>query len=225
MIAAAEALAEVPGIAPDPADTASAGPQRRCIVSRESMAKDALVRFVVGPDQSIVPDIQGKLPGRGLWVSADRASIETAAAKGLFARAAKAAVKVPVGLAALVERQIVERALALLGLARRSGDFVSGYDTVRDVSRKTSPAVLVAAADGSDAAFEKLKAMAPDTPAVRLFNADELGRAIGRENVVNAMLMPGALAEQFLAEAGRVAGFRDAQAGVTGDIDGKADGA
>lgn len=231
MIAPAQAVVDTPGARPvasnvtdNVADLAEAGPQRRCLVTRETKPKESLVRFVVGPDASVVPDIEGKLPGRGLWVTSARAEIETAVAKGLFSRAAKSRVVAPADLADEVERQLTARALNILGLARRSGAFVSGYDTVRDTARKTPPAALVAAADGSAGALTKLKAMAPDSPVVRLFTADELGRAIGRENVVNAMLMHGSLAERFMVEAGRVAGFRDIEHDVGGDIDGKADG-
>lgn len=231
MIAQAQAVVEMTRAHPvthnetdNAVDHAPAGPQRRCLVTRESLPKEALVRFVVGPDGNVVPDIEGKLPGRGLWVTSGRPEIETAVAKGKFSRAAKARVSAPADLADEVERQLMARALNILGLARRSGAFVSGYDTVRDTARKTPPAVLVAAADGSDGALAKLKAMAPGAPVVRLFTADELGRAIGRENVVNAMLMPGSLAERFLAEAGRVAGFRNIENDVAGDIDGKVDG-
>ena len=46
--------------------------ERMCIVTREVMDEDALIRFVRGPDGQAVPDLQRKLPGRGVWVSLNR---------------------------------------------------------------------------------------------------------------------------------------------------------
>ncbi len=207
--------------APAPDETGSQpepnGPERRCLVSRESHPAAGLVRFVAGPDGSVVPDIAGKLPGRGMWVTADREAVVAAAAKGLFSRAARQKVSVPEGLGDEVGRQLAEGALNILGMARRAGGFVSGFDQVRAAARREVPAVLVAASDGSEGALGKLQALAPDAPLVRLFTARELGSAIGRENVVNALLMPGKLAERFLAEAARAAGFRDGYVDQTRD--------
>ena len=71
------------------------GPERKCIATGEVRDMAGLIRFVVGPDAQIVPDVAGKLPGRGIWVSAERAALDKAVAKGLFARGAKQAVTVP----------------------------------------------------------------------------------------------------------------------------------
>ena len=103
------------------------GTERRCIATGESQGKPGLVLFVVGPDAQIVPDIAGKLPGRGIWVSADPVALNRAATKGLFARAAKAPVTVPDGLTALVEAQLLARVVELLGLARKAGQAIAGY--------------------------------------------------------------------------------------------------
>jgi predicted RNA-binding protein YlxR (DUF448 family) len=88
-------------------------PERRCIVTGETGPKAGLIRFVAGPEGQIVPDILGKLPGRGIWVTAGRAELTKAAAKGLFARAAKAQVTVPGGLVDEVERQLARRLVEL----------------------------------------------------------------------------------------------------------------
>ena len=84
-------------------------PERNCIVTGESQPKGGLIRFGLGPEGQVVPDILARLPGRGIYVSADRAAIEKAATKGLFARAAKKPVQVPEGLADLVERLLARR--------------------------------------------------------------------------------------------------------------------
>src|SRR4051794_3467687 len=108
--------------APGPATLAEANRERRDIVTGEVMDEARLIRFVAGPDGVVAPDLARKLPGRGLWVAADRVSVETAARKGLFARAAKAKVAAPPDLANLVESLLKRRLLSGLGLARRAGD-------------------------------------------------------------------------------------------------------
>ena len=123
-----------------------AATMRRCIVTRESKPVGALLRFVVSPDGAVVPDIGNVLPGRGIWVSADRASVETAAAKGLFARAARRQVRADTGLADLVEAQLVRRCLDLIGLARRGGGAVAGFEKVRAFLAKERAGLLLAAA-------------------------------------------------------------------------------
>ena len=105
-------------------------PERRCIVTGEVQPKAGLIRFVAGPDGQVVPDLAEKLPGRGIWVSADRAAIDKAAAKGLFSRAAKAPVKAPVGLDDLVEAGVARRLVELVSLARKSGRAVAGFEKV-----------------------------------------------------------------------------------------------
>ncbi|HET6224250.1 MAG TPA: DUF448 domain-containing protein, partial [Dongiaceae bacterium] len=70
--------------AADPAiDEIATGPLRRCLVTREVLPKTDLVRFVVGPDGVLVPDVAGRLPGRGLWVKAQRDVLAAAVAKRL----------------------------------------------------------------------------------------------------------------------------------------------
>src|SRR3954451_13743567 len=114
-----------------PAKTlAQASRERRDIVSGDVMDEDRLIRFAAAPDGAVVPDLARKLPGRGLWVAADRASVATAAKKGLFARAAKAQIKAPADLADQVERLLKSRLLSGLGLAKRAGDLTSGFEKV-----------------------------------------------------------------------------------------------
>ncbi len=170
--------------------------ERRCIVTGEVLPEGRLVRFVVGPDQRIVPDVEARLPGRGIWVTADRESIARAAAKGLFARAAKANVVADGNLAALTEERIMARALALLGLARRAGDLTLGFDGVDKALRSARPpAVLVEASDGSEEGARKLRNAALAGRiypfVIGCFSSAELGLALGLPNVVHASLKSG----------------------------------
>src|SRR5580704_69255 len=104
--------------------------ERRDIVSGEVMPENHLIRFVAAPDGTVVPDVAAKLPGRGLWVEARRAAIQTAVDKKLFARAAKANVTATADLADRVEKALLARMVGDLGLARRSGALTLGFDNV-----------------------------------------------------------------------------------------------
>jgi predicted RNA-binding protein YlxR (DUF448 family) len=192
--------------------TGAAETMRRCIVTRESKPISALLRFVQAPDGAIVPDIQGVLPGRGLWVTADRASVETAAAKGLFARAAGCSVRTDPRLADVVEAQLLRRCLDLIGLSRRGGGAVSGFEKVRAFLAKAQAGLLLAAADGADDGREKIERLGRSIPIISALDRHELGRAFGREQVVHAAVAPGGIADQLEAAARRLSGFRQPSA-------------
>jgi predicted RNA-binding protein YlxR (DUF448 family) len=188
------------------------GAERRCLVTGSVKPKSALIRFVVGPESTIVPDVRERLPGRGLWVSARRADIEAAAKRGLFAKAAHKAVKVPDDLAAVVESLIVRHALELLGLARKAGLVAAGARQVETALSDRRAALLIEAEDASprEAARLRARAEAQEIALVRCFSAAELGLALGRQNVVHAALYAGPLARRFLDETVRLDGFRGA---------------
>jgi predicted RNA-binding protein YlxR (DUF448 family) len=131
-------------------------PERRCIVTGETGPKAGLVRFVVGPDAQVVPDVLGKLPGRGIWVTAGRSELTKASAKGLFCRAAKAPVTVPDGLVDEVERQLARRVIDLVSLSRKAGDAVAGFEKVKDWLAQGRAIVLMQASDGSVRGKSKL---------------------------------------------------------------------
>jgi len=183
-------------------------PERRCIVSGEAWPKDALIRFVAGPDGTVVPDVAERLPGRGVWVSAKHATLAKAVAGNAFARALKAPVKAPDDLVERVASLLASRCLDYVGLARRSGQAVAGFMAVDKWLRERRAALLLAASDGAPGGIAKLKAQAPDLPVLELFTSHELGAAFGRSHVVHAAIAAGPLADVIRREADRLAGFR-----------------
>ncbi|WP_333591723.1 RNA-binding protein [Brevundimonas sp.] len=206
--------------------------ERRDLVTRQVMDESCLIRFVAGPDGSVVPDLARKLPGRGLWVAADRASVETAAAKGLFARAAKAPLKAAPDLADMVERLLTRRCLEQLGLARREGVLISGFEKSAAAIRSGRAAWLIEASDGSADGRGKLLALARHqaTRACGAFTAEDLSLALGLENAIHAVLLTGGRADRWTLEVERLAGFRplrppewgrDATEGSDRDLDGR----
>lgn len=181
---------------------------RRCIVGGDALPTGEGVRFVVGPEGAIVPDILGKLPGRGLWVRADRSLVEAAVSKRRFARAARQAVSVPVDLPDQVERLLTKRCIDLIALARRAGEAVAGFEKARSWLSTGTGALLVEASDGASAGRAKIGGIAGDVPRLDMLLADELGQAFGRERAVHVVLANGGLADKLRQEARRLEGFR-----------------
>jgi len=187
--------------------------ERRCIVGGEVLSEDQLIRFVVSPDGEVTPDIAAVLPGRGIWVSATRKALETALKKNLFAKAAKAQVKVAPDLADRVEALLVARMQADLGMARRSNQIHLGFDQVQRVLQSdTPPALIVEAHDGAKDGKRKLfgaaHARGLRIETVECLSAAEMGLALGRENVIHAALKSGRLQERLSFDAKRLSGFR-----------------
>lgn len=189
-------------------DQDSKSRQRRCIVTNRCLSPSEMVRFVVGPDNMIVPDIDGRLPGRGIWLSADRNTIKTACARNLFARAARQPVVVDDQLVERVESLLVRRCTELLGLARRAGQAVAGYVKVQGWLRGGQAALLLSASDGAADGRDKLRRVARNTPVISVLKAAELGGPFGRDQTVHAAIAPGGLAKKFVETAARLSGFR-----------------
>ncbi len=193
------------------ATLAEAARERRDVVSGEVMDEAKLIRFVAGPDGAVVPDLARKLPGRGVWVAADRASVEAAAKKNLFARSAKAKLFAPPDLADQVETLLRRRLLSGLGLARRAGDLTSGFEKVSASLHSGKAAWLIEATDGAADGRRKILAVARKQPrppgVVGLFTAEELGLALGLENVIHTAFLAGRAADRWAEDVHRLAGF------------------
>ncbi|MES2333397.1 MAG: RNA-binding protein [Pseudomonadota bacterium] len=183
-------------------------PERKCIATGESQPKAGLIRFCLGPDGQIVPDVLGKLPGRGIYVSATRAAIDKAAKKNLFSRAARQPVKVPERLADLVEARVAQRTVELLSMARKAGEAVTGYEKVKDWLVKGQAVTLIQASDGSERGKTKLHAPDGGKGFVGCLSAGEIGLAFGRERAIHAALAAGGLRTRVVEEAAKLAGLR-----------------
>ena len=188
-------------------DSETDTPERRCIVSGDSGSRFGLIRFVVGPEGQLVPDLAEKLPGRGIWVSAERSAIDTAAKKKLFARAARAPVSVPDGLADLIAAGLAQRVVDLVSLTRKAGRAVAGFEKVKGWLADGKAKVLLQASDGSDRGKGKLW-----TPTggrwFGCLTASELGLSFGRDHVIHAALAPGGLTAKVIRDASRLNGLR-----------------
>lgn len=172
-------------------------PERTCIVTRRTGEPDGLIRFVVGPDMSVVPDLKRKLPGRGCWVSAERARVDEAARKNLFRRAFKAEVTVDRELGALVDALLAKSVLGALGLARKGGAVALGAAKVDGAIRNGTALCVLHATEAADDGVRKLTQArvatvhlgGPDIPAYKLFSEAELSLALGGTNVIHAAVL------------------------------------
>ncbi len=191
---------------------AGAARERRDIVSGEVMDEGRMIRFVAGPGGLVAPDLARKLPGRGLWVAANRASVDRAARKGLFARAAKAGLAAAPDLADQVEALLMRRLLSALGLARKAGELTSGFEKVLAAVATGKAAFLVEAVDGSADGRRKLLAAARRSPRpppmLGLFAGGELSLALGAENVIHTAFLAGRGADRWTNDVERLSGFR-----------------
>ena len=190
----------------------SDGPDRKCIATGEVQPKYGLIRFVAGLDNEVVPDILGKLPGRGIWVAADRDALDLAVRKRLFSRGAKAQVTVPEGLVAEVERQLAHRVVELISLQRKAGKAVAGYEKVKSWLQMEEAEVLIQASDGSGRGKSKLSTPHFGTY-IGWLTADELGLAFGRQTVIHGALASGGLTQRVVEEAQRLKGVRKNEGG------------
>ena len=188
-------------------------PERRCIVTRETAPVTGLVRFVLGPDATLVPDVLEKLPGRGVWVTADRSVLEQAVAKRAFSRVLRTQVTVPEDLADLLEKRLADRVIESVSMARRAGAAVTGQEKVRARIQGGGVAVLLQASDAAPDGVRKVARLAEavgegEIEQVRVLNQQELGLAFGREFAIHAALDAGGLAQRVTRAAARLAGFR-----------------
>ena len=201
--------------APTPKTHAEANRLRKDIVLGAATDEARLIRFVAGPDGGVVPDLARKLPGRGIWVGADRDSVTTAAKKGLFSRAAKTKLAAPPDLADQVEALLARRVLEGLGLARKAGSIISGFEKVVAALGTGKVAWLIEASDGADDGRRKvLSAARRAANAPRLlgaFNSNELGLALGGENVIHTALLAGRGIDRWTLDVERLSGFRPLQ--------------
>ena len=188
-------------------DAAESGPLRRCIVTRSVLPRERMLRFVVGPGAVIVPDLAARLPGRGIWLSAQGDVVEIARTKGAFSRAARCKVAVPPDLLGLLQAGLARRVGDLLGLARRAGQTVCGFHKAGEWLQTGRAALVVQACDGSAQERRRFVGGQADVPVVTPLPAQALGAVFGREHVVHVAVSAGRLAATLVIECERLSGL------------------
>lgn len=198
------------------------GTERFCVVTRTVKPVDELIRFVVGPGDGVVPDLKRKLPGRGLWITADKKILADAIARKAFARGFKRDVKVPADLGALTEQLLVQFALDALAIAGKAGLVPAGFAKTEAALMRDRVVGLLHASEAAPDGVKKLTGVLRSRPdadriaVIRAFNSAQLDLALGRANVVHAALLAGPPSDTFLARFQRLERFRTGNSGESG---------
>jgi uncharacterized protein len=205
------------------------GPERTCIVTRRKGGTDEMIRFVVGPDRAVVPDIRARLPGRGAWVSADAATVALALRRKAFARAFKREVNAEPALVEQVDSLLEADALQSLSLANKAGLVTCGTSKVEEAIATKPLSGLVHAREAAPDGLRKLEAAlrrrlgdaATRLSRVQIFASGQLDLALGRTHVIHAALAAGAASEGFISRSRRLDHFRGSRprTGVSGEGD------
>ena len=190
----------------------AAGGERFCALTRTAKPADDMIRFVVGPDGAVVPDIKRKLPGRGVWITATREALEESVGKRIFARSFKRDVRVPDDLAALTEQLLARTALDALAIAGKAGNVAAGFGKTEDALNSNEAVALIQASDAAADGKRKLEAVlrrnGRQIPVIDAFSSAQLDLALNRLNVIHAALLAGPVSDTFLARTERFARFR-----------------
>lgn len=192
-------------------------PERRCVITGEVSPAERLVRLALGPDGTIAPDVHGKAPGRGAWIGVDRATLETAQAKGKLKGGLARALQdsnftIPDDLGARIEAQLERATLDRLGLESRSGSLLSGNEKIETAARKGQVRLLLHASDAGEDGRKKLAQawrVGEDAEGSgregRVLPVDRstLSMALGRENAVHLAIIDARAADRVLAHLSR----------------------
>ena len=198
------------------ADEACENPRHRlCAVTRLPRPTADLIRFVEGPDGAIVPDLRQRLPGRGVWITADRPHLEKALKANAFQRSLKHPVRADAGLPELVDGLLQKLALDALSFTIKAGALVLGFERVQEAVNGGKAFAVVHASDAAADGVRKLSGRgtaasggpsAPET--IDCFSNEQLSLALGRPNVVHAALFEAPAARNFIEQTGRLLRFR-----------------
>jgi hypothetical protein len=201
--------------------SSGSGTERFCVVTRSVKPVDELIRFVVGPD-GVVPDLKRKLPGRGLWITADRKTLTDAIARKAFARGFKREVKVPADLGALTEQLLVQSALDALAIVGKARLVPAGFAKTEAALMRDRVVGLLHASEAAADGVKKLTGVLRSRPdadriaVIKTFGSAQLDLALGRSNVVHAALLAGPPSDTFLARFQRLERFRTGNSGESG---------
>lgn len=184
---------------------------RMCIVTRETGPADGLIRFVAGPDGTVVPDLRRQLPGRGCSVKASRAAVDQAVKKQLFARALKTGVKALPELGAQVDRLLVMQMTGMMNMARKAGQFLSGTMKVDNAVRSGQALAVFHATDAAGDGVRKISQARKawmlmmdepeEIPAFRLVSFDEMRDLMGDNAFIHAVALAGQAGEGVVKRA------------------------
>lgn len=199
------------------------GPERFCVVTRTVRPVADLIRFVVGPDGEVLPDVKGKLPGRGVWVTATQDALRTAVERKVFARGFRHDVRLPADLPARTKRLLEKAVTDALAMAGKAGLVAAGFSKAASALEHSDVLALLHAAEASPDGVRKLGALLTRRPPgktvtlIEFLTSAQLDLALGRPNVVHAAVLAGPASDTFLSRSRRLERFRTGGAGDRGN--------
>ncbi|MGD9637812.1 MAG: DUF448 domain-containing protein [Alphaproteobacteria bacterium] len=182
--------------------------ERKCIVTGASLTKEEMIRFVIDPKGEIIPDIYEKIDGRGFWVSASKTKIETAINKKLFAKASHKKVNASIDIIPLIEKLLKQKCLNLIGFSKKASSLIAGFEKVKVALKKREVYLLIIASNGKENGIKKISPfIEPDVPVINVFDSEELGHIIGKDDTVFIAIKKSTIAEKLFAEIKRFYNF------------------
>lgn len=207
-------------LAADAGERRLTGRTRMCAVTRAVLPEAELIRFVAAPDGSVVPDLKARLPGRGVWIGAERKLVAEAVKRNVFPRALHRQVAPPADLPDQVAERLKAAMLGRLGLARKAGDVFAGFAKVEAAIGHEPLAAIVLAADAAEDGERKISQALHrrfggevPVPVLRLLASEELSLAMGRPNVIHAAVLQGPAGTSFVEAAIRLQRYQGAAGG------------
>ena len=181
--------------------------ERKCIVSGEVLPKENLLRFVVTPDNQIVPDFKKKLAGKGIWVSNSKSMLKKAIDKNIFSKAAKKTVKTDSELVEIVEGLLKKHGLNTISLARKAGILLTGFEKVSESIKKNKAAFILEAEDAGADGHNRIMLLAKNLEVFRIYKVEELDKALNKVNTVHAAFLQSEMAKQIRNEFSKLEDF------------------
>ncbi len=186
---------------------------RTCFVTRKTLPKERLLRFVLGPGRILAFDLNNKLPGRGYWLCCDGFVVRQAVSKNLFQKAMRGTVKIPEGFEEQIAEGMRRRCLQRISLCKKAGVLLSGFEKVKDALSKGKVQILLQACDGGADGREKLEKVCSGLEEkvflVQDFSGEELGVAIGWDKGVHVCIEKSPMAVALIREIERMRSFLD----------------
>lgn len=189
---------------------------RTCIVTRAEKSPDEMIRFVVGPDNQVFPDLQRKLPGRGVWVTAKRELLEKAISKKLFAKGFKDKVIAADTLPQLVEDIMRQMSLQALAMTKKAGLVATGQAKAEAMIREGAALALLQASDAGTDGVKKLAAALKaqkvyeedETLLIDEFSSEELDKTLNGTNTMYVALLEGGASKKLVEIISRLMNYK-----------------
>ncbi len=186
--------------------------ERLCAVTKIVKPDFELIRFVANEAGEVFPDIHARAPGRGIWISSDAKILEQGIKQNTFSRSFKTKLDPKPELIEITKKALYNNCLNLLGIAKRSAQFIFGFDNVENHLRNKASAFLIEASDGAIDGRNKILSLAkrwPNIEIISCFNGTEIGGIMGRDNIIHAIIPDGQFANNWRREINRLKGFME----------------